>query len=406
MASGIGMGAVGLAVLVQIYDLTGSPAAAGYLGLAAFAALLVGCVAGTSVVDHVDRRSLLLFTQTGMAVSAAVLLMGALMGRPPVLILYAATAIGSGAASLYFPTRTAMIPPVVRQDRVTTAMTLELTVWNTTMILGPILGGYVVAKFGLAAVYALGIAGHAVALFAQIPVRPQPAGDRQLAVPLGLAAIREGFAYLQPRRGLRALLLIDFVAMVFGMRRALFPLLATQQFHRGAEVAGLLMAAIPVGALLASITAGWLAGIRRQGAVVIVAMVSWGVAVTILGWSGPHLWFALLLLAVAGGADAVAVILRATIIQQTVPDALRGRVSGINFMVGAGGPRLGDLQAGLAANAFGTTFSVVSGGIACVVGAALVAIWAPELARYRSESSPATVPLQPCTGTTRSSELA
>jgi MFS family permease len=384
-ASGIGMGAVGLAVLVQVYDLTGSPAAAGYLGFTAFAALLVGCVAGASIVDHLDRRTLLLLTQAGMGVSSAILLVGALWGRPPVILLYVASAIGAAAASLHFPTRSAMIPPIVGHDQVSTAMALELVIWNSTMILGPIIGGIVVARWGLVAVYALGVAGYGVATMAQIPITSQPPASRELEAPPGAAAIREGFAYLRPRHVLRALLVVDVVAMVFGMRRALFPLLAVQQFHRGPEVVGLLMAAIPVGALVVSATAGWLARVKRQGRVVLLAMGCWGAAVALFGTSGSHLWLGLLLLAAAGGADIVTVIVRATIIQRTVPDSLRGRISGINFMVGAGGPRLGDFQAGLAAAAFGPVFSVVSGGIACVVSAAVIALWVPELARYRLE---------------------
>ncbi len=384
-ASGIGMGAVGLAVLVQVYDLTGSPAAAGYLGFTAFGALLIGCVAGASIVDHLDRRSLLLLTQAAMGVSSAILLVGALWERPPVMLLYVASAIGAGAASLHFPTRSAMIPPIVGQDQVTAAMALELVIWNTTMILGPIIGGIIVARWGLVAVYSLGVAGYGVATIAQVPIRSQPATNRELEAPPGAAAIREGFAYLRPRRVLRALFVVDVVAMVFGMRRALFPLLATEQFHRGPEVVGLLMAAIPIGALVVSATAGWLTRAQRQGLVALLAMACWGAAVALFGTSGSHLWLGLLLLAAAGGADIVTVIVRATIIQRTVPDSLRGRISGINFMVGAGGPRLGDLQAGLAAAAFGPFFSVVSGGIACVIGAAVIALWVPELARYRLE---------------------
>lgn len=384
LPSGIGMGAVALAVFVQVFELTGSAAAVGYLGLAAFVALLLGCLAGSAVVDHVDRRSLLLLTQGGFGLSVSALLAGTLLGNPPVTLLYATSAFGSAVASLHFPTRSAMIPLVVGDEQLTTAMTLEMVVWNVTMILGPIVGGFVIARFGLATVYALGVASHALALLVQTPLRRQSADDRRADGPLGLAAIRHGFAYLRPRPVLRGLLLIDLVAMAFGMRRALFPILATEQFGRGPEVVGLLMAAIPAGALVVSATGGWLVHVRRQGLGVILAMAAWGVAIAAFGLSGHRLWLGLLLLAAGGGADIVAAILRATIVQRTVPESLRGRVGGISFVVLNGGPRLGDLTAGMTAAAWGATFSVVSGGLASLIGAALFLLFIPELSRYRA----------------------
>lgn len=382
--SGIAMGAVGLAVFVQLFELTGSAAAIGYLGLVSFTALALGCLAGSAVVDHVDRRSLLLLTQGAFGVSVSALLAGSLFGDPPVALLYVTSAFGSAVASLHFPTRSAMIPLAVADEQITNAMTLEVLVWNVTMILGPIVGGFVLARLGAAAVYAVGVSAHVVAILTQMSLHPRPVGQRRSGVRLGLGAIRAGFAYLRPRPVLKGLLLIDLIAMVFGMRRALFPILAREQFGRGPEVVGLLMAAIPAGALAVSATGGWLAHIRRQGLGVVVAMGVWGGSIAAFGLSGHHLWLALFLLAAAGGADIVAAILRGTIIQRVVPEFLRGRVWGINFVVLNGGPRLGDLAAGLTAAAWGATFSVVSGGLASLVGAALFVLVMPELARFRT----------------------
>jgi hypothetical protein len=252
------------------------------------------------------------------------------------------------------------------------------------MILGPIGGGVAIARLGPAGVYAVGLGGHIVAFLIQRSLRRHPPGGRRSGSRLGFAAMRDGFAYLRPRPVIKGLLLIDLVAMVLGMRRALFPILAIEQFHRGPEVVGLLMAAIPAGALAVSATGGWLVLVRRQGLGVILAMATWGAAVTAFGLSGDHLLLGLLLLAAAGGADIVAAILRATIIQSTVPDSLRGRVWGINFVALNGGPRLGDLAAGLTAAVWGATFSVVSGGLASLIGAALFALTVPKLARYRT----------------------
>jgi MFS family permease len=379
------MGAVGLAVFVQTFEITGSPAALGLLGLVQFVAMLLGVLGGSAVVDHVDRRLLLVLTQVGFCISVLVLLAGSLLGDPPLALIYLSSALGSALASLHFPTRSAMIPPVVDRDELTTAMTLETVVWTTAMIVGPILGGAILGGFGLSAVYGFGVMCHAATILAMVPLRRQPPHREGETGRLGLAAIRHGFAYLRPRPVLKSLLWIDLIAMVFGMRRVLFPILAVEQFGRGPEAVGLLMAAIPAGALVVSLTGSWLVHVHRQGLGVVVAAAAWGAAVALFGISGDNLWLALLLLAIGGGADIVAAILRATIIQYEVPDVVRGRVWGINFLVLNGGPRLGDFTGGLMASAWGATLSVVAGGVAALVGTVLYAVAVPDLPRYTSE---------------------
>jgi MFS family permease len=382
LPSGLAMGAVGLAVFVQTNDLGGA-AALGYLGLVQFGFLTLGTLGGSAIVDHVDRRLLLLITQAAFVVSVTTLLIGSLHGQPPMALIYVTSAWGSAVSSLYFPTRSAMIPPVVERVDLTTAITLDTVAWNVTMILGPILGGFVLAKFGLAAVYGSGALAHLVTLVMMLRLSRQPA-DKHRDGRLGFSAIRHGFAYMRPRPVLKGLLWIDLIAMAFGMRRALFPILAVQQFGRGPEVVGLLMAAIPAGALAMSLTAGWLEHVHRQGLGLVAAAAVWGAAVAAFGLSGANLWLGLLLLAVAGGADVVAAILRATIIQHEVPEFVRGRVWGINFLVLNGGPRLGDMTAGMTAAAWGATFSVVAGGVAALIGTGVFAVCVPELTRYTS----------------------
>lgn len=387
LPAGMAMGAVGLAVFVQVFEITGSPAAVGALGLVQFTSMLLGVLGGSVVVDHVDRRLLLVLTQIGFGLGVIVLLIGSLLTEPPLALIYLASAFGAAAASLHFPTRSAMIPPVVERDELTTAMTLETSVWNITMILGPIVGGAILGWFGLSAVYAFGVACHAITIVAMVPLRRQPPCGEREERRLGLAAIRHGFEYLRPRPVLRGLLWIDLIAMGFGMRRALFPVLAMAQFGRGPEAVGLLMAAIPAGALVVSLTGNWLPSVHHQGAGVVIACAIWGAAIALFGMSGDHLGLALLLLAIGGGADIVAAILRGTIIQREVPTVVRGRVWGINFLVLNGGPRLGDFTGGLAASAWGATFSVVAGGLAALVGTGLYALAVPELPRYTAEDS-------------------
>src|SRR5438477_257252 len=192
-------------------------------------------------------------------------------------------------------------------------------------------------------------------------------------------------------RLIRSTFVIDLIAMIFGMPAALFPVLAVGQFHRGPEVVGLLFAAPAVGALAQLLVAGSVTRIRRQGQAVIWSVAGWGAAIAAFGSVGAHLAWALLFLAIAGAADVVSAIFRSTILQVSIPDALRGRLGGIFLLVVSGGPRIGDLEAGLVAAAISPTFSVVSGGLACIVGAVACAVRYPELRGYDAGSRPPAI---------------
>jgi hypothetical protein len=179
---------------------------------------------------------------------------------------------------------------------------------------------------------------------------------------------------------------IDLIAMIFGLPRVLFPFLIVQRFDQAPEALGLLFAALAVGALLGALTSGWTGRVRRQGLAVIVSVIAWGVAIVAFGLS-EQFWLGLVTLAAAGWADVISAIFRTTILQVSAPDHLRGRLFGIHILVVTGGPRLGDLEAGLVAGITSPVFSVVSGGIACVVGALVVAALYPELRRARAPAT-------------------
>jgi MFS family permease len=177
--------------------------------------------------------------------------------------------------------------------------------------------------------------------------------------------------------------------MIFGSPQALYPVIAVQQLHRGPEVVGLLFAAPAVGALLMTLASGSVTNLHRQGDAIVWAVVAWGVAIAGFGLAGTHLAWALVFLAAAGAADVVSAIFRSTILQVVVPDRLRGRLSAVFFVVVTGGPKLGDVESGLVAAMFGATTSVISGGIATIVGAAFVAWRYPELRAYRAPTGTA-----------------
>lgn len=207
----------------------------------------------------------------------------------------------------------------------------------------------------------------------------------------------EGLRFARDRKALLGVFVIDLDAMVFGLPRALFPAMAERVFGGGAATYGLLNAAPGAGALIGAVTTGWVSHVHRQGVAVLVSVAVWGAAMVGFGLTS-WLWLALLFLAVAGAADMISAVFRNTILQTSVPDALRGRISSLQIAVVTGGPRLGDAEAGAVAALAGAQFSVVSGGLACVLGVLLVAKLLPDFTRYRTEEEPVEAVPEPPAG--------
>lgn len=368
-----------VAVPYQIYQLTGSSLAVGLVGLAQVGPLIVCSLIGGSIADAVDRRRLMLTMQVLLAATSAGLAFNAAGPRPALWPLYALTAAQAGLFAIDQPTRSAVIPSLVRPRDLTAAFALQQLLSQTGHAVGPAIAGVIIARAGLSTAYTLDAASFAVSAVLLFPLGPQPpkGGGRRA----GLASIMEGLRFLRDRPVLQSAFVIDLNAMVFGMPRALFPALGTQLFGGGAQVVGLLFAAPGTGALVGAVLSGWVTQVQRQGRAVIVAVCVWGAAIAMFGLT-PWLWLALALLAIAGAADVVSAVFRNTILQQSVPDALRGRLSAVNIGVVAGGPRLGDVEAGAVAAVIGPQGSVVSGGLACLVGAAVVVRRWPQLLAY------------------------
>lgn len=378
-----------VAVYVQVYALTRSAAAVGLIGLFSFAALLIGSVLTGAVIDAYDRRTLMLLAQVGFAVASGILLAGAIRGRPPVWQIYFATAIMAWVSTIDAPTRSAMTPRLVGRDLMPSAMALNQVVWNGVGLLGPALGGIVIARLGVSWAYGIDLVTYGVMFVAVLMIAPMPPGGEGVSPgAAGWAAVKEGFSFVRASRLLQSTFTIDLVAMIFGLPRALFPILAVTQFHRGPEVVGLLFSAPAAGALIGALTGGWARHVRHQGWAVIWAVTAWGAAIVGFGLVGANLPAALVFLALAGAADVISAIFRSTILQLSAPDELRGRLSGIHILVVTGGPRLGDFEAGVVAAVTTPTISVVTGGLACIVGAAVVALGYPELRRYLNAPPP------------------
>ncbi|HVV30601.1 MAG TPA: MFS transporter [Mycobacteriales bacterium] len=374
-----------VAVPVQVYDLTHSSLAVGLLGIAALVPLIVSGLVGATLVDAMDRRRLALLTAAGFVTAAALLFTQQVAHWHQLWLLYLVVAVQNGLMGIDSPTRRAFIPRLLPARQVPAANALSQLSSNVAMTGGPLLAGLLLATSGLGSAYLLDVvsfSGSGYALLRLRPMPPQGGGTRA-----GLASTLEGFRFLRGQPVVLTTFVADVVAMVFGMPRALFPALAQHRFHGGGGTVGLLYSAIAAGALVGAISGGWLGRVRRQGLAVLGAIVVWGVAIVGFGLVS-SLAAALGLLALAGAADFVSAVFRSTILQLAAPDAMQGRIQGVFTVVVAGGPRLGDLEAGVAAVAGGLEFAVVSGGLACLVGMAIVAARVPTFRRYRVETGP------------------
>jgi MFS family permease len=363
----------------QLYDLTHSTLQVGLLSLCELFPLLTLTIAGGALADAVDRRKLLLITETLLALVAGAFAFNASLPEPRVWAIYVLVTLTMSFFSLGVSGMNTVIPRLVGDDELLAANAIENVYGSTTSVAGPALGGAIIALLGLTGAYILDSVTFAASLWSVWRLPPiAPAHDAERP---SLQTIAEGFRFVRAKKVLLGMFLVDSNAMVFGMPRALFPALAIKRFHGGAGILGLLYAAPYAGALVSSLLSGWIAHVRRQGLVVAIAAALWGVAIAAFGFA-ESLWLALVFLAAAGAADNVSAVLRGTILWTVTPDRLRGRVAGIEFAQVAATPALGNVEAGLVATLTNVRFSIVSGGLLCIVGTVAVALAVPAFTRY------------------------
>jgi len=365
-----------VALAYQTFHLTHSTFMVGLLGFVGLVPLLAGSLWGGTLADAWDRKRVLTLTQFAMAIAVGGLAVNAALDHPEVWVLFVCAAASAGFQGMDWPARRAALPVLVSAEDVTAAVTLQTTTMALSMVVGPAVGGILIARLGLSTVYLIDVATYAVSLTVVLLLpRLVPSGG---GTPMGFRSMAQGFRHLKGERLLSATYLIDLNAMIFGMPRAVFPALAVHLYGGGAGVVGLLYAAPGAGALVGSLVTGWTARIRHQGRAIAACVVVWGGTIAIFGVVR-ILWVGLALLAVAGAADVISAVFRQNVQQRAVPDHLQGRLSGTFFAVVAGGPRLGDLETGVAAAIGGPEFAVWSGGLACVVGVGILLWRVPEL---------------------------
>ena len=404
--AGLGLSSLGtqltlVAVGLEVYALTGSSFAVGGIGIAALVPLVITGLYGGAVLDVHDRRKVALSSAIVLWLVTALLALQAWLDVDQLWVLYALVAVQHGAYGINSPARTAIIPMLVPPRSLPAANALQTLVFNTTLMVGPVAGAMLVARWDYEIAYTIDAVMFLAALWAMLRLPALPPGTVLYAhdgdTPVvstaptrrpGLGAVVEGLRYLSTQPNVRMTFLVDLAAMVLAMPRVLFPAIGVVVLGGGESTTGLLTAAIAVGGVVAGLLSGGLTGIRRQGAMIVWSITVWGAGVAAFGAvliaAGrttpshvlvPALVVALVALAVCGAADNVSAIFRQSILQTAAPDDMRGRLQGVFIVVVAGGPRAGDMWLGTQASWWGEGVAALVGGLSCIVVLWLLVRW-------------------------------
>ena len=395
--TGTALSAVGtqltlVAVSLEVYELTQSSLYVGMLGVVGLVPLVLAGLYGGSVVDAYDRRKVALFSAAILWLTTIGIAVQAWLGLESVWLLFALVAVNAGAGGLNHPARSAIIPRLVRPELLPAANALSMITFGIAMAAGPLLAGVLVGQVGYGWTYTIDVVTFTAAMWALYRLDPMPPiGEVQKA---GLKSVLQGFTFLGTRPNIRMTFIVDLAAMVLAQPRALLPAVGALMLGGGAETVGILLAATAAGSFLAGLFSGPLGLVRRQGLAVMWSVVAWGLSVSAFGvvvvlageYDGggvsPWLLPAALAMGAAGIADSISGVFRSTILQAATPDAMRGRLQGVFVVVVAGGPRLGDLVAGVDASFLGEGWAAVAGGLACAAAVLVLSRLQPGFARY------------------------
>ena len=381
-----------VAVPAQIYSITGSSGMVGLTGLFGLVPLVVFGLWGGALADHVDRRTLLEITTIGLVVTSALFAVQAFLGWGNVWVLLGLFALQQAFFAVNQPTRTAILPTLLPTAQLPAANALNMTVFSAGAIAGPLVGGALIPVMGFAWLYLV----DTITLFATLYAvwrLPRLPVDNPQGTP-GLRAVWDGLVYLRAHKILLVSFVVDLIAMVFGMPRALFPQMAHEAFggpSEGGLAFALLFAGIPAGAVLGGVLGGWVSRVRREGLAIMWAIAVWGAAMTVMGVAvglapmatGLMLGLALAMLVVGGAADMASAAFRQSMLLGATDDAVRGRLQGVFIVVVAGGPRIADIVHGGGAELVGPAAATAGGGALVLLGIALVAMLYPRFHRFR-----------------------
>jgi MFS family permease len=385
--SSVGSAVTSFAVILQVYDLTRSTLAVGVIAVAQVVPTLAVGLLGGPVTDATDRRKLVLVTSGGLAAVSAALAAQAFAGLDLVWLLYALVAVQSSLIAIDRPARNTFVPSLLPGSQLTAGLALNRLSSQIMLTAGPALAGLIAGSshLGLRACYLLDALSFTAALYGvgRLPVmRPQASALRP-----GPRAIAEGISFIRRSQVLAGAFLADLNATVFGLPIALFPAINAERFGGNPRTLGLFTSAIGLGGLASAAFSGPVRHIARQGRAMLCAVAVWGAAFA--GFAvAPGLWLTLGLLALAGAADTFTVVLRGAIVTVGAPGRLRGRVLAADYVVGAGGGQLGNLEAGALGSLTSPAISALAGGLVTIAGAIVIGLALPAFSRYRRPPDP------------------
>jgi MFS family permease len=382
-----------VAVPAQIYQVTGSSAYVGLTGLFGLVPLIVFGLWGGALADVFDRRTMLICTTVGLIVTSGLFWLQAALGNTNVWVLLGLFSVQQAFFAVNQPTRSAVLPKLLPAELLPAANSLTMTIFQAGAIGGPLVAGVLIPVLGFEWLYLIDTVTLFATLSAVVRLPRLPVEDAVKGTP-GLRSVIEGFTYLKGHPVLLMSFVVDLIAMIFGMPRALFPEIAHVSFggpDEGGLVFALLFAAIPAGAVIGGVFSGWVSRVERQGYAVIVCIVVWGLAMTGFGlavgladrWQQLMLVIALSMLVVGGAADMASAAFRTSMLQSAATDSVRGRLQGVFIVVVAGGPRIADVVHGASAAMVGTAATAAGGGMLVVIGTVAAAIAVPSFVHYR-----------------------
>lgn len=376
-----------VAIPFQVYRLTGSNLAVGAIGLVELVPLIFFGLYGGALADHVDRRRLLVGCGVAQVLLTAILGVNAFRGDPSVVLIFVVSGFLAAASSMQRPSREALMPRTIRHDQITAGNALTGFGMQVGVLVGPALGGLLIAFIGIGWCFVVDVVALCVATLLYVAMRPYP--HREETTPPSLAGIRQGISYAVRRRDLLGTYLVDVAALFLATPIVLFPALVEDVFDQP-ELLGLLYSAETVGALVATAFSGWTSRVHHHGRAIVIAAAVFGGFIGLAGLM-PNLWLVAVCLGLAGAADMISGIFRTTVWNQTIPESMRGRLAGIEMLSYSVGPLGGQVRAGAVADLWSVRGSIASGGFACVAGVAITAAWLRDFWTYDERSDPHAV---------------
>lgn len=371
-----------MAITWQVFELTGDPFQLGLLGIFRFVPVLVFGVFGGVIADNRDRRMVLIFTHLALMLSTGILAAATIADQASMTLIFAITFISSAFNAMAGPARQSLIANLVPRASLAGAATMVNLAMQSAMVVGPAIGGVIIAQTGLAAAYVINTIGFVAVIIAAAMIRVRH--DRVPTTDRGLAAIKGGFLFLWQSPILLAVMSLDFIATFFGAITNLMPIFAEDILGGGANRLGMLLSAPAAGAVAGSIVFGLFTMPKRPGFAMVGCVLVYGACIAGFGLS-QNVWLAMIFLAGSGAADSVSMALRHAIRNLITPDEYRGRIAAAHSAFAMGGPQLGEFRGGAMASAIGAPASVAIGGFGTILGAIAMVRLVPTLVRYRMD---------------------